>query len=105
MNYNDYYTRQVGGALPYFVGARVQRGQGLGSLFGGLLRSVAPLIRRGAIALGKRALRTGMQIADDVVSSQNVKQARNDGRPTREKTWYVVSWLPPGHPRGNDNDL
>ena len=75
MNYNDYYTRQVRGALPYFVGARVQRGHGLGSLFGGLLRSVAPLIRRGAIALGKRALRTGMQITDDVVSGQNVKQA------------------------------
>ena len=30
MNYNDYNTRQAGGALPYFVGARVQRGHGLG---------------------------------------------------------------------------
>ena len=26
MNYDDYHTRQVGGALPYFTGARVQRG-------------------------------------------------------------------------------
>ena len=26
MNYDDYYARQVGGALPYFTGARVQRG-------------------------------------------------------------------------------
>ena len=43
MNYNDYYARQVGGALPYFTGARVQRGHGFGSLFNGLLRSVAPL--------------------------------------------------------------
>ena len=75
MNYNDYYTRQVGGALPYFVGAKVQRGHGLGSLLGGLLRSVAPLIRRGAAAVGKRALRTGMQIADDVMTGQNIKQA------------------------------
>ena len=24
MNYDDYYARQVGGALPYFTGARVQ---------------------------------------------------------------------------------
>ena len=48
MNYDDYYTRQVGGALPYFTGARVQRGHGFGSLFSGLLRSVAPLIKRGA---------------------------------------------------------
>ena len=25
MNYNDYYAQQAGGALTYFVGARVQR--------------------------------------------------------------------------------
>ena len=54
MNYDDYYARQVGGALPYFTGARVQRGHGFGSLFSGLLRTVAPLIKRGAVALGKR---------------------------------------------------
>ena len=53
MNYDDYYARQVGGALPYFTGARVQRGHGFGSLFSGLLRSVAPLIKRGALTLGK----------------------------------------------------
>ena len=35
MNYDDYYARQVGGALPYFTGARVQRGHGFGSLFSG----------------------------------------------------------------------
>ena len=40
MNYDDYYTRQVGGALPYFTGARVQGGHVFGSLFSGLLRSV-----------------------------------------------------------------
>ena len=37
MNYDDYYARQVGGALSYFTGARVQRGHGFGSLFSGLL--------------------------------------------------------------------
>ena len=52
MNYDDYYARQVGGAMPYVNGARVQRGHGFGSLFSGLLRTVAPLIRRGAVALG-----------------------------------------------------
>ena len=34
-----------------------------------------PLIRRGAIALGKRALTTGAQIAGDVVAGKNVKKA------------------------------
>ena len=52
MNYDDYYARQVGGALPYFTGARVQRGHGFGSLFSGLLRTVAPLIKRGAVVWG-----------------------------------------------------
>ena len=42
MNYNDYYARQAGGALPYFAGAQYQRGHGLGSLFGSLLRSAMP---------------------------------------------------------------
>ena len=73
--YEDYYLRQVGGALPVFAGARGQRGHGLGSLFGGLLRSAAPLIKRGAIALGKRTLRTGLHVADDVLSGQNVKKS------------------------------
>ena len=49
MNYDGYCARQVGGALPYFT---VQRGHGFGSLFDGLLRTVAPLIKRGAVALG-----------------------------------------------------
>ena len=75
MNYDDYYARQVGGALPYFSGARVQRGHGFGSLFSGLLRTIAPLIRRGAVALGKRALATGAQTAGDGVAGKNDKKA------------------------------
>ena len=72
MNYNDNYARQTGGALPYFVGARYQRGHGLGSLFGGLLRSAMPLINRGVVALGRGALKTGVRIADDVLSGQDM---------------------------------
>ena len=60
---------------PNFVGARVQRGHGLGSLFGGLIRSTMPLIKRGTMTLGKRALSTGVRIADDVISGQNIKTA------------------------------
>ena len=70
MNYNEYYAQQVGGALPYFAGSRVQRGHGFGSLLGGLLRTVAPLIKRGALALGNRALKTG-----DVLAGQNIRTA------------------------------
>ena len=75
MNYNDYCARQSCGAPPYFVGARYQRGHGLGSLFGGLLRSDMPLIKRGAVALGKGALKTGVRINDDVFSGQSINKA------------------------------
>ena len=75
MNYKEYYAQQVGGALPYFTGSRVQRGHGFGSLLGGLLRTVAPLIKRGALALGNRVLKTGTQIAGDVLSGENIRTA------------------------------
>ena len=78
MNYNDNYARQAGGALPYFAGVPYQRGHGLGSLFGGLLRSTVPLITRGAVALGKGALKTGVRIADDVLSGQSTTWRPND---------------------------
>ena len=71
MNYNEYYTQQVGGALPYFTGSRVQRGHGFWSLLGGLLRTVAPLLKRGAFG----ALKTGAQIAGDVLSGENIRTA------------------------------
>ena len=93
MNYDDYYARQVGGALPYFTGARVQRGPGFGSLFSGLLRSVAPLIRRGAVALGKRALSTGVQIAGDVVAGKNVKKAaKRRATDAKPPPYTTISW-------------
>ena len=71
-SYEDYYVRQVGGALPVFAGGRVQRGHGLGSLFGSLIRSATPLIKSGAIALGKRALKTGLNVAGVVLSGQSM---------------------------------
>ena len=93
MNYNDYYARQSGGALPYFAGAQYQRGHGLGSLFGGLLRSAMPLIKRGAVALGRGALKTGVRIAGDVLSGQNIRKVAK-----RRVTDAVLSSIsqPPG---------
>ena len=78
MNYNDYYARHASGALPYFAGAQYQRGHGLGSLFGGLLRSAMPFIKRGAVALGRGVLKTGVRVADDVLSGQSIKRQPND---------------------------
>ena len=41
----------------------------------GLLRSVAPLTKHGALALGNRAVKTGAQIAGDVLSGENIRTA------------------------------
>ena len=90
MNYDDYYAQQVGGALPYFAGARVQRGHGFGSLFAGLLRSVAPLIKRGALALGNRALKTARKLLVMYYRVRISGLRRNGGRILREEICYRV---------------
>ena len=58
-----------------FVGDRVQRGHGLGRLFGELIRSAMPLIKRGALALGKGSLKTSLGEAGDVLSGQSIKSS------------------------------
>jgi hypothetical protein len=37
--YQDYYIHQTGKGYPIFAGRRYQRGQGLGSIFGGLFKA------------------------------------------------------------------
>lgn len=74
MNYNDpylayYRQQQTGrGVASVYRGAAYQRGHGIGSFLGGLLRTVGPLIRSGASALGKEALRSGVGFLGDVAT-------------------------------------
>ena len=57
-----------------FVGARRQRGHGLGSIFGSLFRNVLmPFLKRNAGALAGNVLKTGMQVMDDVVQGKSLK--------------------------------
>jgi len=73
--YEDYYGRQVGGEIPVFRSTKYQRGHGLGSIIGSLFRPVVLPFRKGSdqflkanknVILGN-ALRTGMEVADDVL--------------------------------------
>ena len=76
--YEQYYVdqaKQKGGNLPAFHGARFQRGYGLGSIFKGLFRWALPHLQQGAKVLGKKALQTGVQVAQDVLAGENVKTA------------------------------
>ena len=71
--YERYYMNQVGKGLPIFSGPALQKGYGLGGILGGLLRSAVPLLKQGAKAVGKQALRSGLGLAQDALSGQNVK--------------------------------
>lgn len=52
-----------------------QRGHGLGNFFRSLGRTVMPLISKGARAIGKQVLRTGAEVASDVLSGENVGES------------------------------
>lgn len=72
MNYEGLHR---GGSLPVFRGARMQRGYGLGSMLKGMLRSAVPFLKEGGKLIGKKALKTGMHVARDVLNGENVKRA------------------------------
>ena len=64
--------------MPYFAGARVQQGYGLGNLFSSISKSVLPLVKKGAKTLGKQVLQSGVEFASDVLHGKNAKQAAID---------------------------
>jgi len=70
--YEYYFSRQVGGQIPVFVGSRYQQGHGLGSVLSGLLRRlVIPLFTTHGKTLALDALRTGMDVAEDVFGDKH----------------------------------
>ena len=73
--YEDYYTNQVGHGLPVFVGGRSFRGHGLGSLLAGIGHAVVPLLKSGGKVLLKEGARTGLQVAQDVLSGHRFDTA------------------------------
>ena len=72
--YEDYYTKQSGGELPVFYGARTQRGHGIGSVLGGLFRRALYFLKSGAEILGKQAL----NVATDIIDGKSFKESAND---------------------------
>ncbi len=74
--YERYYLNQIGSGSPVYRGStHLQRGYGLGGLMRGLFRSALPILKKGAAAVGKEALQASVDIAQDVMSGQNVKSA------------------------------
>jgi hypothetical protein len=60
-----------------FDGLPYQRGGGLGNIFRGIFRFLLPIAKKAGKAVGKQALRTGSQIASDVVAGEDLKKAVN----------------------------
>ena len=71
--YDNYYKKQVGHGLPVYVGG--MKGRGLGSVLSGLLRTAVPLLKKGGKALLKEGVRSGLGVAQDILSGKNIKSA------------------------------
>jgi len=63
--------------MPVFSGARIQRGHGLGSILGGFFRSlVLPFVKNNDNnVLLTNAVKTGMEVADDVLEGRSLKES------------------------------
>ena len=59
---------------------RGQKGHGLGSMLSGLFRSAVPMLKRGLATFGKHALKTGLEIADDVAAGKSFKDSARENR-------------------------
>lgn len=73
--YVKYYEDQAGHGVNVFRGTSYQRGHGIGQFFGGLLRTVMPLIKSGARAIGRQVLTSGASLLGDVVAKKPFKQS------------------------------
>lgn len=75
-HYESYFDMQTGGARSgyggisqVYIGSPHQRGHGIGSFLGGLFHRIIPLLKQGARAVGKEALRAGVNVASDIMDN------------------------------------
>lgn len=73
--YSDYYSRQVGGDLPFYAGARIQKGHGIGGVFSRLFKGAQPMITQALKVAGKELIKTGANIAKDALQGNDIKQS------------------------------
>jgi len=79
--YEEYYGSQVGHGLPYYAGMPLvssQRGRGLGSIFKGLARMALPVLKRTALSAGKALVKTGAEVASDLIDGKNLHASARD---------------------------
>lgn len=70
---HNYYTEQAGSGLGGYSGIRYQKGHGW---FGRIIKGgIVPILKRVLPYLGKRALETGVGVAQDVMDGENFKSS------------------------------
>lgn len=75
-----------GGELRVFHGTPFQRGYGIGSFFSSLARRALPFFQQGAKTLGRAALNTGVNIAQDVLAGKNLRDSTRNRLQQTAKT-------------------
>lgn len=73
--YLQYYHNQAVSGNNVYQGATYQKGHGIGSFLGGLFRSVMPLFKRGAKAVGKELLSSGVNVVGDIMDRKPIDQS------------------------------
>ena len=61
--------------MAVYTGARFQKGHGLGSVFGSVLRAALPTLKTAGKKVLKTGLETGVGIATDALKGKNIKTA------------------------------
>lgn len=74
-DFEEFYANQAGNGLSYYQGQTLQKGYGIGGWFKKLFRTALPFLARGAKTVGKEVLRTGTQIANDLLEGKNLQES------------------------------
>ncbi|GFS59567.1 uncharacterized protein F54H12.2 [Trichonephila inaurata madagascariensis] len=75
--YEDYYVNQAGNGLSYYQDQSFQKGYDIGGWFKRLFRTALPFLTRGAKSVGKEVLKTGTQIAKDLLRGTRIFRRRS----------------------------
>jgi len=73
--------KRGGGILRIFVDSPYQRGHG--RFFGRLFRKILSYLNKGARAIGKEAIRAGINVIEDVENNISLKRAKKRFRESR----------------------
>ena len=94
--YERYCADQSGSGVPVFYGALGHRGHKLRSMISGFFRRAFPFIFSGAKALGKQALKSGVNIANDVIDGKLLKESTGSHLPDGIKSFVSLNFGPSG---------